>query len=179
MISPRITNYYLEKGLSFLVFVMPSNRVKCHLRGGCRKPQWWFACANRKTLNSKWDINVHCQFPCSRAPARGEQLTVYRRMYSRRRFPPVATSLLHRPSLCCRSVRSHDLSEIHDSSPGSSAETNIVNRIYPPYALMGTTVHVSSYYENIKNVRNRGKLIGKYAIAISIDPVLFPKEVDL
>jgi len=61
------------------VFVVtPSNRVKRY-RGECAKPQRCPARVDRETLNFKWDINVHCQLPRFEAPARGEQLTVYRR----------------------------------------------------------------------------------------------------
>lgn len=89
---------------AFLVFVVaPSNRVKRH-RGECAKPQRCPARTDRETLNSKWDINVHCQLPCSGAPGRGEQLTVYRRCIvdedDSHRLPTASPSL-HRQSPLC------------------------------------------------------------------------------
>lgn len=131
------------KGSPFLVFVAPSNRVKRHLRGGCAKPQRWAARANRETLNSKWDINVHCQLPRSGAAvaARGEQLTVYRATYiapgegSRRqpRFAAATSSPrgpLRRQSPRCSAVPR----PIRNSrfSLGRSAETNIASCTYSP-----------------------------------------------
>lgn len=126
MLYININDRACSKGSLFLVFILaPSNRVKRHLRGECTKPQRCPARLNRETLNSKWDINVHCQLPRSRAPARGEQLTVYWRRIAdggSHRLPaasPRHTDESPRYSAVPRSIRNSRF------SPGSSAETNI------------------------------------------------------
>lgn len=82
--------YHISKGLSTSERVVPSSCLSSRHRIALNAT---FAVdarsrndgprmlggANRETLNSKWDINVHYQLPRSGTAARAEQLTVYRR----------------------------------------------------------------------------------------------------
>lgn len=114
--------------LSISVFVVaPFNRVKRHRLCEYAKPQRWSGCANRETLNSKWDINVHCQLPRSRAPARGEQLTVYRQCIADEEVPTGCQL----DFLYTDEVRSAVSRSIRNSrfSPGRSTETNIARDV--------------------------------------------------